>query len=68
MSRGQPLITIKQLRARLENLRIPKYKFCAVIDTHPSNLSNILSGKLPLPPDLARKILVALALEEGRDG
>ena len=40
------------------------YELAAKIRLNPSSLSSGLSGKVPLKPEVIRRILVALALEE----
>ena len=52
--------TASYFRTELYRLKIPIYKMAALIDVHPSRLSVILNGHVPLPDDVASKIQQAI--------
>jgi hypothetical protein len=56
------------LRAEIARARLPRYKVAAAADLHPTTLSQILSERVPLRQDLARRIMrvVAQSIAEGR--
>lgn len=44
-------------RTELYRLRLPIYKVASEISLHPSRLSLYLNGRLPMPPEVAERIL-----------
>jgi plasmid maintenance system antidote protein VapI len=62
--------TPAKLRALIaEHWPHPIYTLAANIRLHPNRLSAILHGRMPMPPGLAERILMALSIaEEARRG
>jgi len=44
-------------RTELFRLRLPIYKVASEISLHPSRLSLYLNGRLPMPPEVAERLL-----------
>jgi hypothetical protein len=55
--------TASSLSALRERLRIPLYELAPACRVHPSRLGQMLAGRVPLRPDIARRIEAALAAE-----
>ena len=54
------------LRGEIGRHRVPKYRLASAAGMHPARLSAFLNEKLPLRPEMARRIeeaLLALAAE-----
>ena len=49
-----------ELRGRIAERRIEKYLLAAAIGLHPSRLSRLLNGHLPVTPELAARIRAAI--------
>lgn len=60
------MVTAEDLRVEFARSRAFKYKIAAAIDLHPSRLSAILNGHVPLLPDVARRIQEALEHRDAR--
>jgi len=58
------LISAEDLRAEVARKQIPLYKLAASIDIHPGRLGMMLCGTMPLPADIAERVLGALKSEE----
>jgi hypothetical protein len=55
--------TPAELRARIAFLRLPLYIVAARAGMHPTRLGMVLNERLPLRPELAAKIVSAIAEE-----
>ena len=53
--------TPAELRARIAFAGIKRYKLAGLADIDPSRLSQYLNGHVPIPDDVAARILRALA-------
>jgi hypothetical protein len=66
MQRDDIQPTAADLRADLARYRIQIYALAPRVPMHPARLGQVLSGKLPLTPALARRIHAAIRGEETR--
>ena len=57
--------TANWYRTEIYSVRVPIYKVAALVGVHPSRLSQILNGHIPLAEDLADKLDVVIAGLEG---
>jgi hypothetical protein len=55
--------TAAEIRAELARRQMARYMLAALVEIHPSRLGMMLSGKLPLPLDVAERISAALRRE-----
>ncbi len=51
------------LRAALARVQLPIYVLAGRVRIHPTRLAAMLSGKVPIPPDIADRILTAVREE-----
>lgn len=49
------------LRASLARANVPRYQVAAHAQVNPSTFSGLLNGRLPLSPEMANRIAVAIA-------
>ena len=47
-------------RTELYGLRLPIYKVASEVNLHPSRLSLYLNGRLPMPPEVAERLLAII--------
>ena len=63
-----PTPTAADLRAKLARLRVRIYEIAPEVGTHPTRLGLALNGRIPLSPDLARRMDDALNHREEECG
>ena len=53
-------------RTELYRLRLPIYEVASEMSLHPSRLSLYLDGRLPMPPEVAERILAIVNEHQAR--
>ena len=51
------MCSVFDFRTELYRLRLPIYKVASAVDVHPSRLSLYLNGRLPMPTEVAERLL-----------
>jgi DNA-binding transcriptional regulator YdaS (Cro superfamily) len=53
-----------ELRAEIARQMVPIYRLAPLVGLHPTHLGQVLRGRRPLSPELARRIRQALSDDE----
>jgi hypothetical protein len=48
--------TVAEIRAQMAVLQSPIYQVAAAVEHHPARLGGMLSGRIPMPPELALRL------------
>ena len=54
------MLTAEDVRVEIARRRIPIYKLSALVSVHPSRLSLIINGKIPMTPAIGARLMAAL--------
>ena len=57
LQNGDAMGSVLDFRTELYRLPLPIYKVASAVDVHPSRLSLYLNGCLPMPPEVADRLL-----------
>ena len=52
--------TTRELRGKIAEQQILRYRLAADVGVHPARLGQMLNGRLPMTPDVAERIRTAL--------
>ena len=53
----QPIPSASELRAEVARRQLQRYRLAAQVGIHPGRLGQMLNGKLPLPVELAARLI-----------